>query len=179
MKKRVWMMIMLTMYSISLTLLYHAMRGVLSLGGMVASGGPYEIAHPAPGWIWIAPLSIFFLISSMLAGLFLTASPSKEIDLMRFSWPALFLALGWNFLDFGFGVSHKHGLVWSWLICAFFFLLMGLLPLYFLIRHQILKHGERKAAADTSLWLPAFLLQIILATLSVYGGTLLFNMLTE
>jgi hypothetical protein len=27
------------------------MRPLMRLGGMVASGGPYAIAHPAPHWV--------------------------------------------------------------------------------------------------------------------------------
>ena len=55
-----------------MTLLSQAMRGVMDLGGFVASGGPYEIAHPAPGWIWVFPVSIlaglvFLLLYSIFA----------------------------------------------------------------------------------------------------------------
>jgi len=41
-----------------LTMLFHGMRGVLDLGGFVAAGGPYEIEHPAPDWVWLIPVSI-------------------------------------------------------------------------------------------------------------------------
>ena len=45
-------------FIICMTLLYHSMRGVMDLGGFVASGGPYHIAYQAPGWIWVLPVSI-------------------------------------------------------------------------------------------------------------------------
>lgn len=48
------------------------MRGVMRPGGMVARGGFYAIAHPAPGWIWIIPVSI--LVSLIFVGLNIYAS---------------------------------------------------------------------------------------------------------
>lgn len=40
-------------------LLFLATRTLMAAGtGFVASGGPYEIAHPAPEWIWLVPASI-------------------------------------------------------------------------------------------------------------------------
>ena len=53
--------IVLFLFSFSLTLLYQGMRAIMYLGGFVASGGPYAIAHPAPGWVWIVPVSIILL----------------------------------------------------------------------------------------------------------------------
>lgn len=49
---------------------------------------------------------------------------------LAFAWPALFLSLGWNFLEFGLNPpGPESGLVWGWLICAIVFGLMGGLPL--------------------------------------------------
>ena len=41
----------------AVTCLYQGMRPIMRLGGMVASGGPYAITHPAPSWVWILPVS--------------------------------------------------------------------------------------------------------------------------
>jgi hypothetical protein len=110
-----------------ITCLYHGMRGIMRLGGMVASGGPYAIAHPAPPWVWIMPLSI--LVGMALFFLNLFTSPADDgINLMPLAWPGLFLSLGWNFLEFTFSPP-GGGLAWGWLICGVVFVLMGGLPL--------------------------------------------------
>ena len=47
------------------------------------------------------------------------------------AWPALFLSLGWNFLEFGFDPpGEDDGLVWGWIVCGVVFWLMGGLPLF-------------------------------------------------
>ena len=50
--------------------LYHGMRAMMRLGGMVASGGPYAIEHPAPHWVWVMPLSIVVGMACFFLNLF-------------------------------------------------------------------------------------------------------------
>ena len=45
-------------FGLCLTLLFFGMRAIMELGGFVAVGGPYEVAHPAPDWVWVLPVSI-------------------------------------------------------------------------------------------------------------------------
>ena len=47
---------------------------------------------------------------------------------MFLAWPALFLSLGWNFLEYGF-FAVEGDWVWSWLFCGVLFVLMGAVPL--------------------------------------------------
>ena len=49
----------------------------------------------------------------------------------RIGSPALFLSLGWNFLEFGLRPpgGEPGEVVWSWLFCAVVFGLMGAVPL--------------------------------------------------
>ena len=110
-----------------ISILYQAMRPIMRLGGMVASGGPYAIAHPAPGWVWIVPVSIFGGLICFFLNLF--SSGLDEVNLVSLAWPGTFLSLGWNFLEFAFAPPWGHGLVWGWLICGVLFVLMGGLPL--------------------------------------------------
>ena len=47
-----------------------------------------------------------------------------------FAWSGLFLALGWNFLDYGlFNPPGDETVIWGWLICGVIFVAMGLAPL--------------------------------------------------
>jgi hypothetical protein len=102
------------------------MRPIMRLGGMVASGGPYAIEHPAPNWVWVMPLAIMVGMACFFINLF--SSPSEGVNLMPLAWPALFLSLGWNFLEFTFSPP-GGGLAWGWLVCGVCFVLMGGLPL--------------------------------------------------
>jgi hypothetical protein len=45
-------------------------------------------------------------------------------------WPALFISLGWNFLEYGFDPPFGEGLAWGWLVCGVLFMLMGGIPLW-------------------------------------------------
>jgi hypothetical protein len=113
-----------------ITLLWFGMRAVMDLGGFCASGGPYVIAVECPDAVLATtPLSI--LGGFLAAGLMLwggAALGGAWISLVFLAWPALFLSLGWNFLEYGFSPP-DGGWVWSWLFCGVLFVLMGGVPL--------------------------------------------------
>jgi hypothetical protein len=124
-------------FALSLTCLYLAMRGAMRLGGMVAAGGPYQIAHPAPGWIWLFPASMcagtFFVFLNLLF-----ARRTGGLNLPVLVWPAAFVSLGWNFLEFGLHPpGQASGVSWGWLVCGVVFVLMGGSPLVFLIKNAV------------------------------------------
>ena len=114
-----------------ITLLYLGMRSVMDIGGACASGGPFVPVQPCPegvpvlmiGGIWGG---IVFL------GIYVWQAFKNHVpSFLAFAWPALFLSLGWNFLDFGLDPPGGGGLEWGWLTCAIVFGLMGGLPLVF------------------------------------------------
>jgi hypothetical protein len=114
----------------SITVLWYGMRAVLDVGGFCASGGPYQIDVVCPdAVIATTPLSIFGGLVSL--GLMLwggSALGGSWIGLAFLAWPALFISLGWNFLQYGL-FSPDGGWVWSWLFCGVLFILMGAIPL--------------------------------------------------
>jgi hypothetical protein len=114
-----------------LTLLYQSMRAVMDVGGACASGGAYEIRTPCPeGVAWVAPVSIFgmlFFAAIGFLGVFSEGGPRPYV----FAWSALFLALGWNFLEYGFDPP-GGGSSAGWLVCGFVFVAMGGAPLFLL-----------------------------------------------
>jgi hypothetical protein len=68
------------------------------------------------------------------------------------AWPALFLSLGWNFLEYG--VDPPDGsanVVWGWLFCGVLFVLMGGLPLLFGISAALHGRESRASRARASL----------------------------
>lgn len=165
-----WLLLLPFAFTFLLTCLFLAMRGVLDLGGMVAVGGPYEIAHPAPGYWWVFPVAIvgcviialastgIFSISRMASGNvnipFLGGGVRARNGTMNLVallfWPAIFLSLGWNFCEYGF--FKTDGLAWGWAISGVVFVVMGALPLYLMARRggREIVEGLKESAA--SLW---------------------------
>jgi len=177
--------------SFSLTCLYIGMRGIMRLGGFVASGGPYVIAHPAPRYVWIFPVSIMVgLASVFLHGML--AGKLGGLNLVPLAWPALFISLGWNFLEFSFYPPGGGGLAWGWLICGVVFWLMGFIPLILFIAYFRQGFRERRFKAkleESSTPEPSgggkawkrvlILLQIAAMFLGIYCGALLLKSLAH
>lgn len=120
----------------SLTLVFLSMRAVLDIGGFCADGGPFVIETHCPEGV---PL----LITAGIFGLFgfggLMAWKGSRLGdpfggLVMLAWPALFLSLGWNFLEYAFWPpAPVDGIVWGWLIPGVIFMLMGGVPLLALL----------------------------------------------
>ena len=149
--------------------LYHGMRGVMRLGGMVASGGPYAIEHPAPSWVWIMPMAILFGMACFFINLF--SGNSEGVNLMPLAWPGLFLSAGWNFLEFTFNPP-GGGLAWGWLICGVVFVLMGGLPLLLALKPARKKIRSR---LQNGAGLGSYVLQWLLVAGGVYLGIVFFR----
>ena len=114
-----------------ITLLWFGMRAVLDIGGLCASGGPYEFAVECPDAV-IASTPLSILGGVLAVGLMLWGAAGLGpgwIGTVFLAWPALFISLGWNFLQYGF-FPPGDGWVWSWIICGILFVAMGAVPLW-------------------------------------------------
>lgn len=144
----VWIALSLAGAVCGLTLLFLGMRGVMEVGGACADGGPYVSAQPCPDG---APLAIMggLFGGVILFGAYVVACAKYGVSgLWLLAWPALFLSLGWNFLEFGLDPPGGGGLEWGWLICAIVFALMGGVPLLLVapgLVRSVLPIGERAA----------------------------------
>lgn len=129
--------------SAGLTLLYLGMRAIMDVGGACASGGPYVPRVECPEGVPLLMVAgIWGGIISV--GLYLWAtSRHKAPTLVAFAWPALFLSLGWNFLDYGIDDPAGGGLVWGWLICGILFAIMGGLPLPAMVKPVLDQFGRK------------------------------------
>lgn len=135
----------------SLTLLFLSMRAVLEIGGACASGGPYVPSVECPdAVVAVTPLSIFAGIGGVLLMLWGgSAIPGPWAGLVVLLWPALFLSLGWNFLEYGFfPPDGAEGWVWSWIFCGVLFVLMGGIPLVLAVGAIRDARAGRRADAD-------------------------------
>ena len=115
--------------SIGLTWLFLGMRSVMDVGGSCGSGGPYVIATPCPHGI---PLAMVGGIFGGLISLFIYAMLGLKVGprLTLLAWPALFLSLGYNFLQYGLRDGPEIG----FLISGVIFILMGGTPLLLLVK---------------------------------------------
>jgi len=156
------------------TLLYLAMRDVMDLGGMVASGGPYAIEHPAPGWVWLFPVTtIGGIILAALYEKFRSYTGGPPVAIL--AWPALFLSMGYNFFDYGINPPGKGGLVWAWLVCGVLFLGLALLPVGAArIRASEMKTEGPRPPRDPRKMVLLSLWNAAGATLGVLGATRVF-----
>ena len=143
-RKAIFLTLGTAIFIFCLTLVYESMRAVMDVGGACASGGAYEIRQACPKGVgWTMPVGIlgmFFAGIFTFLGVFDEGGPRPYV----FAWSALFLALGWNFLDYGFD-KPGGGTEVGWLICGFVFVAMGGVPLLFLLSPR---------AARWSLWGP-------------------------
>jgi hypothetical protein len=117
----------------SLTLVWLGMRAVMNVGGACADGGPYVSAQPCPDGIpLLMTLGIVGLFGFGGLGFWAGAQVGGPwIGLPLLGWPALFLSLGWNFLEYGVAppVEFGPGPELGWLIPGVVFVLMGGVPL--------------------------------------------------
>src|SRR5262245_30275868 len=135
------------LFAVGLTVLFQGMRSVMDLGGYCASGGPYEIRQECPDNAWMIPVSIFVGLAGtalVVAGTF-RGGPK----LVALAWPALFLTLGWNFLEYAFDPPPPDtGIVWGWLICGVVFVAMGGIPLLLVLMNAKLALWGADSSAD-------------------------------
>ena len=111
----------------ALTILFYCMRSVIEIGGSCASGNtPFEIARPCPDGV------PGLMVGSIFGGMFFLAVYAFNAvgpNLTFLAWPALFLSLGWNFLEYGFDPPSGSGIAFGWLISGIVFVAMGGIPL--------------------------------------------------
>jgi hypothetical protein len=111
----------------SITAVYLGMRDLMvESGGACASGGPYVIANEcSSGQIGLLAGGIV----AMLVFAALHAALEHWADGPRIGWPAivgaLFLALGWNFIDLGLDPPRDDGSSVGWLVSGVVFWLMA------------------------------------------------------
>ncbi|MET8160989.1 hypothetical protein ABZT47_31920 [Sphaerisporangium sp. NPDC005289] len=121
--------------SCGMTVLFLGSRAVMSIGGSCGSGGPYVVAASCPdGVAWLVPASIF----AGIAGIFVYAFSGLPVGprLTMLAWPALFLSLGYAFLESAFSGSSVDG---GFVVCGVVFVLMGGVPLLALFNRSALR----------------------------------------
>lgn len=154
----------------AIVVIWLGMRAVLDIGGFCAEGGPYEIETHCPEGVALL-MTLAFPGLFLFGGLMIwSGSPIGRPyqGAVFFAWPALFLSLGYNFLQYGFAPPGA-GLAWGWLLCGVVFVAMGGVPLYVVLRTDGV---IRRPANDTLPWLAAICAAI---AVGILGGYALFR----
>lgn len=114
----------------AITVLSLVMRSVTAIGGSCADGGPYVSAQPCPDGTGTAMLLVLGLALVCVVGTLYGSSVLGSPGVLWLGWPALFLTLGWNFLEDGFDPPDgAAGVVGGFVFCGFLFVAMGAAPL--------------------------------------------------
>jgi hypothetical protein len=111
-----------------ITGLWIGMRDVMEIGGFCAEGGPYVIAQDCPdrAEVLIPVGTIVGLIGLGIAAFGLARVAKASAALLILAWPALFISLGWNFMQYGLNPPDDEGTVVGWIVCGVIFFAMGL-----------------------------------------------------
>jgi hypothetical protein len=117
------------------TFVWLGMRAVMDIGGACAEGGPFVPVQRCPDVVpFLLMTGMFGLFGFGALGIYAGAQVGGDwAALPLLGWPALFLSLGWNFLEYGFTAGGEEGLVWGWIIPGVIFVLMGGIPLWIVV----------------------------------------------
>ena len=144
--------------SACLTLVFLGMRSVMEIGGACAEGGPFIPVQPCPDGAPIALIGgIFGLFGA--AGLMIwfgSRLGGGYVSLVFLGWPALFISLGFNFLQFGlnppagFLASETGSVEWGFVVPGVLFWIMGIVPLVIGIAGWRAARSGRTTSASTT-----------------------------
>lgn len=123
----------LAVVSGAITIMFLSMRAVMDIGGFCAEGGPFVIEHHCPEGIPVLMLGSIWIGLGAAAYYFFAASRHGALNLGGLFWPALFLSLGWNFFEYGIDPPFDGGLAWGWIVPGILFVIMGGVPLLFVV----------------------------------------------
>ena len=145
-------------FVLCLTLLYQSMRAVMDIGGACASGGPFVPVQPCPDGVpALMTIGMLGLFGFGGLGLWAGAQVGRGwAALPLLAWPALFLSLGWNFLEYGIRPPGQSGPEVGWLVCGVVFVAVGAIPLLIGItaRHELRTQGAAAVARRYRMNLP-------------------------
>ena len=115
--------------TVCLTVVFLSMRAVMDIGGSCGSVDN-EVYRPCPGNVaGLLPGAIWGGL--IFTGLYvLVCARWKVPSFVSLLWPALFLSLGYNFVDYGI-VGRQFGFI----LCGVVFAIMGAVPLIWALPH--------------------------------------------
>src|SRR5215213_2900014 len=154
--------------ALSIAVIFLAMRAVMDVGGFCAEGGPYEIETHCPEGVALLMTLAFPALFGFGALMVWRGSPIGRGYQVApaAAWPALFLSLGWNFLEYGFAPPGGGGPAWGWLLCGAIFVVMGGAPLLLVLRSEGVVRTPARAGWP---WLAAIGIAVAVGVGGGYG----------
>jgi hypothetical protein len=135
--------------ALCITIVSQGMRSVEKIGGACQSGAQSSVtAHACPAAVPGLLTGGIFAGLAFLA-LFVVCVGERGRPVVLLAWPALFLTLGWNFLDSGLHPA-TGGTSVGFLVCAVTFIAMGGLPLLYIIPQLFQALRGRDDSTSTS-----------------------------
>ncbi len=110
--------------TVALVWLFESMRAVMAIGGSCANGGPYVVAVPCPHGTALTTTGAV-IGGAVMAAVYTIFGLRVGPRITLLVWSALFLSLGWNFLDFGLRAPSGSTDRIGWLVCAAVFAVLG------------------------------------------------------
>jgi len=172
----------LFLFCAGLTLLFLGMRAVMMVGGFCAEGGAYEIAVPCPKGIpTLMPIAILSIIIG--GGLYFSSHLENGPRWGFLFWSAIFISLGWNFMEFAIYPPQVGDVVISWVVCGVLFIVLGVVPLLlmFNINTSGIFFGSTQPQSQFSgkiSFIPRgliFLMHVFATAIGIYSGLYLYN----
>lgn len=174
-RKLTLLSVCLVLLGLSLVWAFLSMRAVMAVGGACADGGPYVSAQPCPDGAGLIALAIPVLVAATIGGSIVAAALPAPLLFVPM-WAFLFGALGWNFLESGFG--GQAGPASGWIVCGVVFELMAapavvVLALGFAGRATITDAGSPPIGSGRWWWFYPLLaaLGVVLGVESFYALT--------
>ena len=146
---------------------------IMDEGGFVASGGPYEIAHPVPEGFWLFPVA-FIGIWVFTIAYSIFANRIGGFGLAYATWCALWTSVGAVTLWYGIAPPGGGGLVWGWLIMGVIFLAVGLVSTWLYVSYLLGPNREASSMAKVQRAPYAVMIVCALAA-GVAGGVAVFD----
>ena len=133
----------------AITILSRIMRSVSAVGGSCADGGPYVSAQSCPDGTGAALLLVGGFSLLCLVGTVWGAHVLDAPQPVWLGWPALFLTLGWNFLEDGvIDPPEGFGINGGYLFCGVLFVVMGAAPLFLAVPLAKERRRQRRREAQ-------------------------------
>jgi len=157
----------------------------MMVGGFCAEGGAYEIAVRCPkGITTLMPLSVLLMVVGGILYFFSHLENGPKWGFLF--WSAIFISLGWNFMELAIYPPQGGDVVMSWIICGVLFIAMGVVPLLLMLNINALEilfgsNQPQSEFSEKTSSIPRFLIflmHVFATAIGIYSGLHFYTQFT-